>query len=247
MADRKNHHPVNRKYVPTLIAWLSLLLTAAVAHAELPSQVSEALAGFTTDAPAGWAYTLTTRRGGEISVERYDPSAADGRRWTLLQHNGKSATPEEIDRYSRYRVTTNAMSPRATFRRGDINTSSLTLIGRTAEEEQYTCTFRSDVDDPLLNRLELRLWIAVQPTRITRYSLHLLTPYSPILGMKVENLEVTVTLSPPGSDRSPLPLTSHSIFHGRFLLLKSVDEEVEVSYSAFERRSPTTYPDGIRR
>ena len=248
MADCKNHHTLTIHPPPIIVtAWLSLMLTTTVAHAELPSQVSEALAGFTTDAPSGWAYTLTTRRGGEISVERYDPSATDGHQWTLLLHNGKSASAEEIDRYSRYRVTTNATTPRATFRRGDINTTSLTLISRTATEEEYTCAFRSDVDDPLLNRLQLRLWIAIQPARITRYSLHLQTPYSPILGMKVANLDVTVNLSPPEPNRPPLPLTSHSIFHGRFLLFKSVDEEVDVSYSDFEKRVPTISPDGIHR
>ncbi|MFI5335810.1 MAG: hypothetical protein ACHQ5A_03450 [Opitutales bacterium] len=223
---------------------LPLLAAAALSAAELPGPAREALAGFATDAPPGWAYTLTTRRGGESSIERYDPARPPGQQWQLLKHNGADPSPGEIDRYDRYRVTLNATAPRATFRRGDIDSAFARFLGTTDGLDEYACLFRADVDDPLLNHLELRFWVARQTASIPRYQLHLKEPFSPIIGMKIEQLDVEVILSPPAADRPALPRNSHSVFHGRFLLVKSVDEETSVSYSDYERRTPPPPPSG---
>ncbi len=232
-----------KRTVPPVLLLLIALAAWSGARAEAPAQVLEALAGFSTDAPPGWAYTLTTRRGGESSSERFDPAAADGRQWQLLQHNGRPASEEEKDRYSRYRVTTNSTATRATFRRGDIDLSTLQPAGSIAGEEEYLCGFRADAPDPLLAHLQLRFRVASHPSRITRYQLHLLKPYSPIFSLQVLRLEVEVTLSPPGPDRPALPASARSFFQGRVLLLKSVVEETEASYSEFEKRVPAAPPE----
>ena len=225
--------------------WLAtgFVLTTGLLRADaLPPEVPEALAGFATDAPPGWAYTVTTRRGAEPSVERYDPAEPGGRQWQLLQHNGRAPTEEERDKYGRYRVTTNATTSRASFHRADLDLGTARQVGQADGQDEYLCGFRADVEDPLLHHLELHFWIAHQPLRISRYTLHLLEGYSPIVGLKIQRLEVAVALSPPGDGRPALPLRSQSLFHGRLLLFTSVDEEIEVDYSDFEPRLEKANP-----
>lgn len=206
---------------------------------EVPEQVQEALTKFTADVPPDWAYTLRTRKGSETSLERYDPARPDGQHWQLLEHDGRPPTAQETERYQRYRITVNATTPRPTFRRGDLDLATCRLIGTREGLEEYACRFRADVNEPLLSRLELRFWVSRgHMATISRYSLHLVEAYSPILGLNFKALDVTVTLSAAESDKPSLPLRSHSVFHGSILVFKSIDEETTVEYSDYEKRGP---------
>ena len=82
---------------------LAFALTLSVRAAEVPAYVREALSHFISDAPKGWAYTLTTTKGGDTSIERYDPGQPIGAQWTLLQRDGRSPTDEERARVHRGR------------------------------------------------------------------------------------------------------------------------------------------------
>jgi hypothetical protein len=218
--------------------WLPLIflgLTLGVRAAELPASLRAALSGFNADVPRGWAYTATTTRNGETSVERYDPAQPSAERWTLVSRNGRAPTPEEAERYRHYRVTTSTSTLRATFERGDIDTASAALVDEDAERAIYRCRFRRDVDDALLNRLELTLTFRKQPAVVEKFTLRLIEPFSPVLGMKMHVLDVEMTLSAPSADTPALPRESSSRFRGRVLLFKSIDEEVRVLYSDFRR------------
>lgn len=223
-----------------------LCLVLGVRAAELPAPFRAALGGLNADVPRGWAYTATTTRNGETSVERHDPARPPGERWTLVSRNGRAPTPEEAGRYRSYRVTTSTSTLRATFERGDIDPATAELVSEDAARAVYRCRFRRDVDDALLNRLELTLTFRKQPAAVEKFTLRLTEPFSPVLGMRMQDLKVEMTLSAATAGTPALPRESWSHFRGRVLLFKSIDEEVRVIYSDFSR--PEEKPaDGANR
>lgn len=220
-----------RRWFPVVFLCLALGARAA----ELPAPFRAALGGLNADVPRGWAYTATTTRNGETSVERHDPARPSGERWTLISRNGRAPTPAEAERYRSYRVTTSTSTLRATFERGDIDTASAELVSEDTGRAVYRCRFRRDVDDALLNRLELTLTFRKQPAVVEKFALRLTEPFSPVLGMKMHALDVEMALSAATAETPALPRESLSRFRGQVLLFKSIDEEVRVVYSDFSR------------
>lgn len=215
--------------------WLSFLLAlTAAAHAAPPAYFHAAVGQLTSDVPRGWAYTLTTKRDAEISVERYDPSRPQAEQWTLVLRNGQSPTEGEIKSYRSYK-TTNAPNMRATFVRGDIDVAHAELLREDATHADFRCGFREDLDDPMLKHMLVDLTVSKESPRVEKFILHLKEPFWPIIGIKMDELRVEMTFSPPTEDRPSLPLTAVSHFRGRLLLLKSIAEDLNVSYSDFVR------------
>jgi hypothetical protein len=201
--------------------------------AEPPAYFNEALRRFVPDAPPGWAYTVTTTRGEETAVERYDPGRPLEERWTLLQRNGRPPTPDEVRRHRNYRITTSNSTLRATFQRGDIDPASVRLVQEDANEAEFLCRFRGDLKDQLLEHLELHLLVAKQPAAVRRYVLVLTAPFSPVLALKMIELRIEMNFGPPPRAGAPRPTTTSSHFRGRFLFFKTIAEDETLAYSDF--------------
>ncbi len=216
--------------------FLFIFLTVLTAHAaDLPPYMQTALAGFNPAIPVDLAYTITTLRDTESSVERYDPSLPEDQQWTLLQHNQRPATAEENHRFRSYRISTST-STHATFKRSDIDIASLRLISENEDRSEYHATFREDVNDPMLHHLELLLTVAKHPAMIERFVLTLTGPYSPVLTVKMLELRVETSLNPPTGELPALPGHVDSRFRGRVFLFKSIEEDVHTTYSDFARK-----------
>ena len=217
-------------------------LAGLSAHAtELPLYLKDALSRFSPDIPPDLAYTITTQRAGASSVERYDPSRPDERQWTLLQRDSRAATAEENARLGSYRTTT-APSMHATFRRDDIDLNSLRLIREDANRAEFEGRFRDDTNDPLLQRLSLQLTVAKNPAAIEQCVLQLIGTFSPVLTVKMLELRVETTFSPPTAGRPALPRRVTSRFRGRVFLLKAIEEDVQTVYSDFSQVIPRPQP-----
>lgn len=214
------------------------LLAVAATAAELPSYFAAALARFTSDAPRGWAYTLTTTREGDTSVERYDPSRPKGGEWTLLERNGRAATADEIERYLRYKASSTPPTARATFEKGDLDRSTFELVSETATSAVFRGRFREDLKEPLLAHLLLELQIAKADPAVQSFTMRLTAPFTPALGVKMHELEVAMEFSPPSDDRPSLPRASRSRFRGRLFFFKSIEEDLRIVYSDFTRVVP---------
>jgi hypothetical protein len=215
-------------------------LTGSIRGAEQPAYLASALAHFSAEPPAGWAYQATVNRGAESSVENFDPSRPAGRQWVLVRRDGREPTAAETERYQRYRETNNATAgARATFVRGDLDLGGARLLHEGAEGATIACRFRSDAAEPMLAHLELVLAVCKQPAGIGKATLHLLAPYSPVVGMRMMELEVETTYAGSGGEFAGLPLTAVSRFHGRILWFWSIDEESRVTYSDFRKVNPS--------
>jgi hypothetical protein len=225
--------------------WFCIALVTLARAGELPAYLTTALGRLGTEPPAGWACTLTTRRDGRISVERYDPSLPAGQQWTLQQTDGRPPTAQEADRYQRYRVTTNATAPHPVFQRGDIDVGSAQLVREDGREAEYRFRFREGLSDTLLAHLQLTLVVDKALAAALKCTLQLTAPYSPVIGLKVDLLDVMTDLQPPQTGRPQLPALMVSRFHGRFLYFKEIQETLVITYSDFEPvKTLSTSPSG---
>lgn len=206
---------------------------AVSAAAAVPDYLREAVARFHPEAPRGWAYTLTTTRSNETSVERFDPSRPAGGEWSLTAINGQAPTAGERERYVRYKKSNAPATARATFERGDLDLEGAQLIREDAERAEFRLRFRPDAGQPLLAHVVLEVAVRKSPAWIERSTMKLFEPFSPALGVRMGELEVVTLHSPPGDGRPALPREVTSRFRGRMFFLVSIEENLRVAYSEF--------------
>lgn len=213
------------------------LLTATVAALGAPPDyLREALAKFSAEVPPGWAYTQTTVRGAESTVERFDPGKPPAERWVLVAHNGKPPPPAELEKYLQFKAASAPPLAQAAFHRHDIDPGSIQLVRDEPGRAVFSAGFRPEASaaDKMLDHLRLELVVHKQPAWIEEYVLELRAAYSPVLGVKMNELSVHFGFSPPGLDRPSLPALSTSHFAGRIFFVPTA-EDLRVTFSDFSR------------
>jgi len=208
------------------------------AAADMPAYLRSALDSFTPGVPAGWACTITTVRNERTMVERFDPARPAGSQWTLLQNQGRAPTADEMTKYASSRPPGSPVGPQANFEKADIEPGSLSLIHEDADRAEFKGAFRegSSGADKMLGHLVLRLIVAKKQPHVEKYTLSLSSPYNPVLGVKMNELQVEAAFRPPSTDRPALLYSHTSRFSGRVLLIPT-EENLRVTFSDF-RRSP---------
>jgi hypothetical protein len=228
---RPRYNPV--RLCGVLLAWS---LASLPVMAAMPAYLRTALDSFNPGVPAGWACTLTTTRNDHILVERFDPSRPTGGQWTLLQCQGRAPTAEEVEKYRKSRPPGSPVGPQANFQKGDIEPGSLTLVREDNEQAEFKGAFRDESSgaDKMLGHLVLHLTVSKLRPHIEKYTLSLSAPYAPVLGVKMNELQVETAYHPPATDRPALPASHTSRFTGRILLI-STQEDLQVTFSDFAR------------
>lgn len=216
-----------------LLVWLALAPLTAVAA--IPDYLREAVSRYHPEAPKGWAYTLTTTRSNETSSERFDPAKPKGGEWTLLALNGREPTVQERESYIRYKKSNAPATARATFERGDLALESAELVREDAERAVFRVRFRDDAGQPLLAHVLLELTVRKSPAAIEQSVLRLFERFSPALGIRMNELEVTTIHRPPAEGLPSLPQEVTSRFRGRMFFLVGIEEDLRVVYSDFAR------------
>jgi hypothetical protein len=217
---------------------LAVLLAGPAGVAAMPGYVRAALAHFDTEVPAGWAYTLTTVRNNEArTTARFDPARPPADQWTLLSLNGRAPSAKEAAQFARARAGSGpATTAQGTFRKGDIDPASVTLVTEDAERGEFLCTFREEATgaDKMLGHLTLRLTVNKLQPHVEKFTLELKAPYNPVLGVKMRELLVQMSFSPPVGDRPSLPDFNRSHFVGRIFFI-GVEEDLILTYADFVR------------
>ncbi|HVT74321.1 MAG TPA: hypothetical protein VHD61_14390 [Lacunisphaera sp.] len=230
--------PARRASVPARCRRIfAVFLAATVAgRAAPPEYFREALAKFSAEVPPGWAYTQTTVRGDESTVERFDPGRPPAEQWVLVAHNGKPPPPEELEKYGKFKAASAPPLAQAAFHRNDIDPGSIRLERDEPDRGVFSAGFRPEASaaDKMLDHLRLELVVHKQPAWVEEYALELLAPYSPVLGVKMNQLSVRFRFNPPGPDRPSLPALSTSWFAGRIFFVPT-SEDLRVSFTEFAR------------
>ncbi|MEO6993061.1 MAG: hypothetical protein ABI273_05510 [Lacunisphaera sp.] len=221
--------------------WLRIAVIIAsfstlAARAAMPAYLHEALQNFVPEVPPHWAFSLTTVQEGRRTSERFDPSQSPTEQWSLLETEGRKATPQDIDKYFRYKARQVPGPIKATFHKDDIEPGTLQLVRENAEHAVYHCTFRevSSNTDKMLGHLSLLLTINKRLGYVERYRMTLDEPYSPVFSVKMNELVVTMDFSPPDATHPSLPARSSSHFVGRIFLLPT-GENITERYFDFTR------------
>lgn len=224
------------------VSWRSRLCAAALlcvvtANAEVPGYLREALAKFNPEIPAEWAYTVTTERDGRRTTERFDASLPPDQQWHLLQMDDRAPTPKELADYFKYKASQSPGMTQANFHRNDIDPGSVELLREDPLRAEFSCGFRteSSASDKMLAHLRLRLIVAKVQPHVEKYTLDLLEPYSPVLGVKMRELLVEMYFAPAEAGHPSLPLHSSSHFVGRIFLVP-IEENLRYRYSDFAHR-----------
>lgn len=228
---RRIERLAGRLRLPAL--FLAAIITAPGAP---PEFFRAALAKFSAEVPPGWAYTQTTVRGDESTVERFDPGKPPVEQWVLVAHNGKPPPPAELEKYGKFKAASAPPLTQAAFHRNDIEPGSIQLVRDEPERGVFSAAFRpeSSASDKMLDHLRLELVVHKQPAWVEEYTLELQAPYYPVLGVKMNELTVRFKFSPPGPDRPSLPALSTSWFAGRIFFVPT-SEDLRVAFSEFAR------------
>lgn len=218
---------------------LGLLLAGAVLPlraAVPPPYLRQALADFTPGVPAGWAYTVTTEQDGRRTTERFDPGKRPKEQWHLLRIDGRAPTEQESANYQKYKASQAPGAARTTYTAADIEPFSLELIKEDAMQAEFLGGFRAQAasGDKMLGHLRLRLVVTKQPAAVSKATIELTTPYSPVLTVKMNELVASVDYSPARDGRPSLPARSTSRFVGRMLLFP-VTEILTITFEDYAR------------
>jgi hypothetical protein len=202
----------------------------------MPAYLRTALANFTPGVPPGWACTITTTRNDDILVERFDAAQAPGAQWTLLQYHGRAPTSEETEKYRQSRPPGTPVGPQSNFQKADIEPGSLVLVSEDDERAEFKGGFRQESTgaDKMLGHLVLHLTVTKRSPYVAKYALSLDGPYSPVLGGKMDELQVEATYAAPDDRHPSLPVAYTSRFKGSILFFPS-EENLRVTFSDFVR------------
>jgi hypothetical protein len=225
-----------RQWSRTARLVVAALVASPAGIAAMPDYVRAALANFSTEVPAGWAYTLTTVRNAEArTTARFDPARPPAEQWTLLDLNGRAPSAREAAQFARARAGSGpATTQQGTFRKNDIDPASVTLVTEDAERGEFRCTFREEATgaDKMLGHLTLRLTVNKRLPYVEKFVLELNEPYNPVLGVKMRQLVVQMSFAAPAGDRPSLPQFNRSQFVGRIFFV-GVEEDLVLTYSDF--------------
>lgn len=200
----------------------------------MPGYLRTALNHFNPGVPPGWACTITTTRNGATLIERFDAAQAPAAQWTLLQFEGRAPTPKEQARYRQSRPPGSSVGPQANFQKADIEPGSLVLVSEDNAKAEFKGSFRQESTgaDKMLGHLVLHLTVDKRSPHIAGYTLTLATPYSPVLGVKMNDLQVEAVYTAPDETHPSLPATHTSRFTGRIFFIPT-EESLQVTFSDF--------------
>lgn len=207
-----------------------LALVAGALPAAEPDWLELALARLPPPDEGRLACTLAIERNGQRSVERFDPRAAPAEQWTLVERHGSPPTPAEQAAYRRQRADPATGPAPAGLKSAQIDRASLQLVRESATHATLTGGFTEEAaaTDKLLARLTLTLLVRKEPAAVVSYRLDLRQPFSPVLGVRMHELEAGAEYGPDGNIRR-----SWSRFQGR-IFLRRVEERVSATFSPVE-------------
>jgi hypothetical protein len=196
----------------------------------MPGYLRTALAGFNPGMPDGWAYTLTTVRNDHSMTERFDPAQPPAVQWTLLELENRAPTQDEIEKYARSR-SAGPGGTQTNFKKADIDPGTFVLLKEDDVQAEFTATFRetSAGADKMLGHLILHLTVDKRLPHVAACVLELKEPYSPVLGVKMNELRVETRFSLPAEGRPSVPTEMTSRFAGRIFFI-STGENLRLTY-----------------
>lgn len=201
----------------------------------VPPMLAEALKRFRMEGPRGWSFTQTTVAEGHSRVERYDAAQPDFSRWTLLQEDGRSPTDDERQDY-REKLSRRSRGGTAPPLLNQLDLKTVSAAEENSERVTYRCHLTpGDRGDETAKYLVATLVIHKPTKTVESFELSSQEPFSPTFGVRIAEMQTRLTYSLPHDDRPSLLLKSLTRLRGRAFWVKSLDADMVVSFTDYER------------
>jgi len=222
------------------ILFLALALPAAADSSQLVEKAIENMEKTDID---GWSYTVTTSRSGKKTIERHDASKPDGARWQLLLKNDQTPTVDEIEEYlgakhdQAERKKRRGKDEKENEISAMVDTSSLKLLAEDSARATYS--FRMKIDDEgdrkFADQVEGTLVVDKALPHVERLEMKSLDEIKPVTGVRISEFHVLMRFDHDKATGSILPRTIETTIKGRAFLVKTLDEEISVTFADYKR------------
>ena len=222
-----------------IVLLLGWLLPTALGAATDPDLVA-ALRGFRSEVPPDWSYVQATSDGQRSLEERHDATRPDFSRWSLLRKDGRAPNPADLAEYrdTRSRRSRGGTAPRLAEQ---IDAAEAKVVAEANERATFRCRLRpAEAGDRTADFLHATVVVHRPSRTIEAITLENEAPFRPALGIRITKLRTRLTFSLPSGERPSLPQSVHTSVRGDAYWFKSLDADLEVTFSRYEPypRSP---------
>jgi|GEM_PF-697883 len=200
----------------------------------LPADFNAALDTFHAEGTRGWSFTQTTSTGKETLVEHYDPSKPDAARWVLLQKDGHAPTETDFKEYAD-KLSRRGGGDTAPDVVQQINRKAATRVSDDAQKSVYQFRLRpGGKDDSSAIYMTATFTYDKASHTFEKVELGNLEPFSPMFAVKIQEAHTVVYYLLPAGGRPTLLDHITVKIRGRALIIRSLDEDMTVSYSDYK-------------
>ena len=212
-----------------------LFAIVSTASAAVPPALTAVLEKFRPDAPRGWSFTQTTAAEGKSTVERCDAAKSEFDRWTLVQKDGRAPTAQETADYAEIRSRRSRGGTAPTLKEQfDLTTAE--IVADRPERATYRLRLKpGEADDRTAAFLRVTLVVHKPTQTVESIELASTGEFHPTFGVNIAEMRTTLTYSVPSDDRPSLPTAVTTRVRGRAFLFKSLDADMTVTFSDYER------------
>lgn len=197
--------------------------------------IADALKTFRAGGPKGWSFTQTTEGDGHSRVERYDARQPEFAPWTLLQQDGRAPTEDETRDYREKlsRRSRGGVGPQVT---DQLDLATISKLDETADRVTYRCRLKEgESGDATAQHLVATIRIHKPTLTVECLEIESTGPFSPVFGVNIAEMKTTLLYSLPDDERPSLLQKTETRVRGRAFLLKSLDADMTVTFSDYEK------------
>lgn len=221
-----------------LLGWLPPMALGAAADSDLVA----ALRGFRSEVPPDWSYVQVTSDGQRSLEERHDATRPDFSRWSLLRKDGHAPTAAELAEYrdTRSRRSRGGTAPRLAEQ---IDPVEAKVVAEANGRATYRCRLRpAEAGDRTADFLHATVVVHRPSRTVEAITLENDAPFRPALGIRITKLRTRLTFSLPSGERPSLPQAVHTSVRGDAYWFKSLDADLQVTFSGYEPYPRTPAP-----
>jgi hypothetical protein len=219
---------------PIFFTLLATLTCFSLRAGPIPPELDRALKLFRAEGGPGWAFVQTTESNGKSLVEHYNPAKPEFARWTLLKKNGAAPTASDTKEYQQRlsRRTSGGTAPNV---KDQIDPTTCERVSDDSERTSYRFRLRpGDKGDRSAAHMAACFTLHKPTGAIERVELASLESFSPVVAVNITEAKTIMMYSLPTGDRPALLQQISVHIRGRAMWIKSLDEDMDVTYSEQE-------------
>lgn len=218
---------------PLLACLVFIALGCRLVAGPTPPELEAALKEFRAEGAKGWAFTQTTVSGDHNRVERFNPLGKNFLQWTLVQQDGRPPTADELQSYNEHK-TRRSSTENAPNVKNQIAPGTCEVVEETPERGVYRFQLTpGDKDDHSAQFMQVTFTLHRPTATIEKVDLASTGPFSPVLMVQIKEARTVMTYSLPDGERPTLLKDVSVRVRGRAMWIRSLDQDLTVSYSDY--------------